>query len=149
MASKFLAWLHDEHGITPGAMTQWHIDLYPDGGSRRVIRNVIARYRKGAGGKRRLCVPPRYAQTRPTMNQSQRLQLIRNAIKMNEVALGTRIAAPIHRLGATHPVKIVMLRIDDIVLSSTRMTIALGSAPPMIPEPLVPLFWEFLTNDAN
>jgi hypothetical protein len=150
-AGKFLIWLHDEHGTTPRGMTQWHIDLYLDGGTstRRIIRNFIAWYRKGRGGKRKLYVPPRYAQTLPTLNQSQRLQLIRNAIEMDQVALSTRIAALIHLLWATPLVRIVMLRTDDILLKPTGMTIALGSTPAVVPEPLAPLFWAFLTNEAN
>jgi hypothetical protein len=150
-AGKFLIWLHDEHGTTPRGMTQWHIDLYLDGGTstRKAIRNFIAWYRKGRGGKRKLYVPPRYAQTMPTLNQAQRLQLIRNAIEMDQVALGTRIAALIHLLWATPLVKIVMLRTDDVVLSPTGMTITIGATPAVIPEPLAPLFWAFLTNEAN
>jgi hypothetical protein len=150
-AGKFLIWLHGEHGTAPGRMTQWHIDLYLDGGTstRKVIRNFIAWYRKGRGGKRKLYVPPRYAQTLPTLNQSQRLQLIRNAIEMDQVASGTRIAALIHLLWATPLVKIVMLKIGDVLLNPSGITIALGTTPAVIPEPLAPLFWAFLTDGAN
>jgi hypothetical protein len=150
-AGKFLIWLHHEHGIAPNAMTQCHIDRYLDGGTstRKVIRNFIAWFRKGRGGKRKLHVPPRYAQTLPTLNQSQRLQLIRNAIEMDQVALATRIAALIHLLWATPLVKIVMLKVDDVPLRPTGMTIALGATPAVIPEPLAPLFWAFLSDRSN
>ena len=102
-AGKFLLWLHDEHRLTPTQMTQWHIDVYLDTGTstRKVIRNFIAWFRTGRGGKRKLHVPPRYAQTVPTLNHTQRLALIRNAIEMEQVALSTRIAALIHLLWAT------------------------------------------------
>lgn len=150
-AGKFLLWLHHEHQLLPGEMTQWHIDAYLDTGTstRKTIRNFIAWFRTGRGGKRKLHVPPRYAQTIPTLNQSQRLALIRNAIEMEQVALSTRIAALVHLLWATPLVRICNLKLDAIHLHPTGMTIALGATPAEIPEPLAPLFWAYVSNPSN
>jgi len=150
-AGKFLIWLRNEHELGPAEMTQWHIELYLSEGTstRRIIKSFVAWFRKGRGGKRRLNVPPRYAKTEPRISQSERLQLIRNAIEMDRVALGTRIAALIHLLWATPLTRITTLKTGNITLMPTGMTITLGSVPAEIPEPLAPLFWTYLADPSN
>jgi hypothetical protein len=150
-AGKFLIWLRSDFDLVPAAMTQWHIDLYLEGGTstRKIIRNFVTWFRKGRGGKSKLHVPPRYAKTEPGISHTQRLQLIRNAIEMDQVALSTRIAALIHLLWATPIARITTLKTGDVVLSPAGMTIALGTTPAEILEPLAPLFWTYLANPSN
>ena len=150
-AGKFLLWLHEQHGLGPAQMTQWHIDLYLSEGptTRKVIRNFISWFARGRGGKRKLYVPPRYKLTEPIISRSQHLQLIRNAIEMDRVALSTRIAALIHLFWATPLVRVTMLKVDCIQLNPTGMTITLGTAPATIPEQLAPLFYHYVSNRSN
>lgn len=150
-AGKFLIWLRDEHGRSPAEMTQWHIDLYLAGGTstRRTIRNFVIWFRKGRGGKTKLNVSPRYAKSEPTISHAQRLQLIRNAADMDQVALSTRVAALIHLLWATPIARITVLKNSDVILGPDGMTIALGNTPAEIPESLAPLFWAHVSDPSN
>ena len=150
-AGKFLLWIETDQLLKPDAFTQVHIDTYLNAGTstRKTIKNFISWYSRGRGGKRRFYVPPRYPRTLPTLSQSRRLHIIRNAIEFDNVALATRIAALIHLLWATPISRIVQLKIDQIMLEPDGMMIALGSTATEVPEFIAPLFWQHLSARGN
>jgi len=151
-AGKFLIWVEDDAHLSVETFTQVHINEYLTGAvsTRYEIKNFISWLAKGRSGQRQLYVPKRKAVLPlPSLTQQHRLQVIRNAIEFNQVALGTRVAALIHLLWATPLTRLAQLKVDCIELRPDGMYIALGSTPSMIPEFLAPLFWQHHEDRTN
>lgn len=148
---KFLLWVHESRGHPAGDFDQSDIDAYLSEGTstRWHIRNYVSWLSKARRGPGELYVAPRYARTEPSLGQSRRLEVIRNAIEMDEVTLPTRVAALIHLLWATSLSRIVRLRRDSITLGAQGMLIAIGSTPTEIPEEIAPLFWQVYAGHNN
>lgn len=149
-AGKFLRWLLDEHSTTINDLRQAQLDAYLSAGTttRTVIRNFI-QWRARAG-----IAPPfrtryRTARTTPLASSRQRLDLIKNVVAAEQVALSTRIAALILLLYGTPVSRICPLTLDDIDATPARTTIALGDLPAPIPEALLPLFHQHLERRGN
>lgn len=139
-AGKFLIWVREEQGHAPATFDQSDIDAYlAEGTSTRwQIRNYVSWLSKGRREPRQLYVAPRYARTDPSLGQNRRLEIIRNAIEMEEVAMPTRVAALIHLLWATPISRIVRMRRDTVVLSPQGMLISLGTTHSEVPEEIGP-----------
>ncbi|WDH77402.1 hypothetical protein PTQ19_07530 [Microbacterium esteraromaticum] len=151
-AGRFLIWVEDAKHLTVETFTQIHIDEYlTDAVSTRYeIKNFISWYAKNRSGQRQLYVPKRKAVLPlPSLTQKHRLQVIRNAIEFDQVALGTRVAALIHLLWATPLTRLVQLKVTCIELRPDGMRIALGRTPSEIPELLAPLFWQHREDRTN
>lgn len=150
-AGKFLIWAREERGHAVAALDQSDIDAYLAEGTttRWHIRNYVSWLSKGRRNPRRLYVAPRYARTVPALGQNRRLEIIRNAIEMEEVALPTRVAALIHLLWATPISQIVRLRRDNLVLRAQGLLIKVGTTPSEVPEEIAPLFWQVYSGHDN
>ncbi len=83
------------------------------------------------------------------LTQSQRIELVRNCLDLEQVALSTRVAALIFLLWAHPLVKIVALTVNQIELPPSGMTIKLGAHPAAVPALLAPLFWHHVSNRDN
>jgi len=83
------------------------------------------------------------------LTQSQRLELVRNCLEFQQVALSTRIAGLISLLWAHPLVKIAALTTDRLERLPEGMTIKLGDNPAAVPELVAPLFWGQLSNRGN
>ena len=149
-AGKFMVWLDTEHGLHIDKIRQEHIDLYWSEGpsTRKHIRNFLQQ-RKLTGKGRALKAKARQAVASPMSSTTSRLNAIRTVIEADEVYLGTRIAAIIFLLYGTPIGKLASLQSNQIHADANGMTIALGSQPATIPEPLIPLFTDHLRHGAN
>lgn len=149
-AGKFLLWLDEEHNTSLADLRQEHIDLYWSEGTstRRIIRYFL-QYHRITGNKRRLKAPARQAQSSPLATEGDRLEAIQRVLASEQVFSGTRIAALIFLLYGTRIGRIVNLKTEAIVTTSTSMTIHLGHQPAPIPEPLIALFTDYLTSDSG
>lgn len=150
-AGKFLLWVQEVRGHPAADFDQSDIDAYlAEGTSTRWhIGSYVSWLSKARRGPGELYVAPRYPRTEPSLGQSRRLEVIRNAIEMDEVALPTRVAALIHLLWATPLSRIARLRRDSIALGAQGMLIAIGSTPTEIPEEIAPLFWQVYSGHDN
>lgn len=150
-AGKFLIWVREERGNTAATFDQSDIDAYlAEGTSTRwQIRNYVSWLSKSLQEPRRRYVAPRYARTDPSLGQNRRLEIIRNAIEMEEVAMPTRVAALIHLLWATPISRISCMRRDSVVLGAQGMLIRIGPTPSEVPEEIAPLFWLVCSGHDN
>lgn len=150
-AGKFLRWLLEEHGVVADGIQQAHIDQYIAEGTstRKHIRNFVHWLQPGRPRRRTVTVPYRTAKSIPMLTQSQRLELVRNCLEFQQVALSTRVAGLISLLWAHPLVKIVALTTDRLERLPEGMTIKLGDNPAAVPELVAPLFWEQLSNRGN
>ncbi|MFE4948785.1 hypothetical protein ACFQ9V_01630 [Leifsonia sp. NPDC056665] len=149
-AGKFLIWLQSQHGAHVDDLRQEHIDLYWSEGSstRKHIRNFLQQ--RGLTGHRRgMIAPAREAQTSPSITGRERLDHLRRVVEADKVTLSTRVAAIILLLYGTPIGTIAGLRVDDFVTSLDGMTISLGRQPAPIPDPLIPLFTDYLANRSH
>lgn len=150
-AGKFLRWLLEEHGAVADGLQQVHVDQYLAEGTstRKHIRNFVHWLKPGRPGRRTLTAPYRTAKSIPMLTQSQRIELVRNCLEFEQVALPTRVAGLISLLWAHPLVKIAALTIDLVERRPSGMTIKLGENPAAVPELIAPLFWEHLSNRGN
>ena len=130
---------------------QAHIDQYLAEGTstRKHIRNFVHWLHPGRPRSRAITVPYRTAKSIPMLTQSQRLELVRNCLEFQQVAVSTRIAGLISLLWAHPLVKIAALTTDRLERLPEGMTIKLGGNPAAVPELVAPLFWEHLSNRGN
>jgi len=149
-AGKFLLWLHTEHDTRIDNLKQEHIDLYWSEGpsTRKHIRNLLQQ-RGLTGHRRALSAKAREAKSTPTITGQERLDRLRQVIEADQVTLSTRIAAIILLLYGTPIGTIAALRVDDFTTTLAGMTINLGTQPAPIPDPLIPLFTDYLANRSH
>lgn len=144
-AGKFLAWLNEEHSSSIDDLTQEQIDLYwSEGPSTRKHVRAFLQQRKITGHKRAMKAPYRNAESTPMATATERLDAIKAALEAHTVLIDTRIAAVIFLLFGVPIGKIVALKADTIQSNLEGMTISLGSNPAPIPDPIIPLFLDFL-----
>lgn len=146
-AGKFLVWLDDEHHTHIDDLKQEHIDLYWSEGTstRKHIRGLLL-HRKLIGRKNALTAKARQGVTTPSESTADRLDAIRRVAQADQVASGTRVAALIFLLYGVPIGKIVALQTSSITTTVHGMTINLGPQPAPVPEPLVPMFTDHLTD---
>ncbi|MET8317577.1 recombinase XerD [Rhodococcus erythropolis] len=147
---KFLIWLSDEHRATIDALTQAHVDEYFSTGTttRMAARNFL-QWRARTGIGKRYNLRYREARQTPLVSSHERLALIRNVLESDTGVLSNRIAALLFLLYALPVRRITELRTEQIEFTPTGINLHLGDHPAPVPEPLLPLFHEYLTSRAN
>ncbi|UIP58579.1 hypothetical protein DSM26151_14570 [Agromyces marinus] len=144
-AGKFMVWLEESQHAQIEYLTQEHIDLYWSEGptTRTVVRNFLLN-RKLIGRRKPLHAPKREAMTTPLSTPTERMNALRTVIEADTVKLSTRVAALIFLLYGTEIGRIATLKRDAIAHTPNGMTIELGPLLAPVPEPLLPLFSEYL-----
>ncbi|WP_104169311.1 MULTISPECIES: hypothetical protein [unclassified Cryobacterium] len=150
-AGKFLRWLLEEHGTVVAGLRQAHVDEYLAEGTstRKHIRNFVHWLSPGRARQKTITAPHRAAKSIPMLTQDQRIELVRNCLDFQQVALSTRVAGLIFLLLAHPLVKVVALTVDRVERPPDGMMIRLGVNPTSIPELIAPLFWEHLSKRGN
>lgn len=72
-AGKFLLWLHEQHGLAPAEMTQWHIDLYLNWGRPRARSFAIS-----SAGSPAVAAASESSMSRPATDSPNRLSATPN-----------------------------------------------------------------------
>ncbi|MFC3245050.1 recombinase XerD [Gordonia humi] len=148
---KFLIWLGDEYQISVDSLTQDHVDEYFTTGTRtRMAARNFLQWRAKTGIGKRYTLKYREAQDTPVASSRERLQVIRKVLESDTVVLGNRIAALLFLLYALPVRRIAELRIDQIDVTPTGLTLSIGDQPAPVPGPLLPLFFhEYLASRAH
>ncbi|PZT86930.1 MAG: hypothetical protein DI630_34750 [Gordonia sp. (in: high G+C Gram-positive bacteria)] len=144
---KFLIWLSDEYQTSIDSLSQDHVDEYftTGTGTRMAARNFL-QWRAKTGIGRRYTLKYREAQDTPVASSRERLQLIRTVLESDAVVLSNRIAALLFLLYALPVRRIAELRINQIDVTPTGITLKVGDQPAPVPAPLLPLFHEHLAS---
>jgi len=154
-AGKFLRWLLEEHGTVADGLQQAHVHAYLAEGTstRKHIRNFVHWLRPRRPRRRTVTAPHRVAKSMPLLTQRQRIELVRNCVDFEQVALSTRVATLIFLLWAHPLVKIAALTSDQIDMPASGMTINLGANPAAVPAAVpalvAPLVWEHVSSRGN
>ena len=137
-AAALLAWLR-EHGTTPKACAQTHLDNWVTTGnsSRQGSRAFVVWSTRNGTMPRHLHLPYHQSAAHETITQAQRLQLLRDLIDpAKPFFLRDRAAALLLALFAQPLTRIAALTMNDIDLSGEEVRITLGPHGPIpVPEP--------------
>ncbi len=149
-AGKFLIWLSENHHVTVDALTQAHVDEYFSTGTttRMAARNFL-QWRAKTGIGKRYHLKYREARQTPLASSHERFTLIRTVLESEAVVLNNRIAALMLLLYALPVRRIAEMRTEQVEVTPTGISLHLGEHPAPVPEPLLPLFHEYLTSRAN
>ncbi|WP_354594131.1 hypothetical protein [Frigoribacterium sp. PvP054] len=144
-AGKFLQWLLDERMTTATHLGQIHLDEYISEGpsTRQHIRNFV-RYLQREETLTRVDVARREAKTTPMLTQSERLNHVRRLMEAENMSDSIRVAGLIFLLYGIPIGRISMMKVDQVSVRPTGLTIRLGKEFAPVPEALIPLFLDHL-----
>lgn len=149
-AIAFLTWLRDEHSRTIGTCTQQDLDQWIAAGpsTRYGVRTFIVWCAKTRINKT-LKLGFRQAKTVRILTQEQRLEWIRELLTGESESLPYRVAGSLLLLYAQPLVRVVNLRLEQVLVSPAGMYLDLGGTPAPVPGPFADMLREHINRRPN